>query len=122
MFFHVVLTSECNLQCRYCFGEALEDFDSGFNGFDVDYSLPKQMSYDVGLLDKFCRRDADCVLIFYGGEPLLCLDDIKNIMDNVKAKHFIVQTNGLLLDRLEPEYVNLFRTILVSIDGDEALT
>jgi len=122
VFFHVVLTGECNLQCRYCFGEALEDFDSAFDGFDVDYSLPKRISYDVGLLGRFCRRDADCVLIFYGGEPLLCLDEIRKIMDNVKAKYFIVQTNGLLLDRLEPEYVNRFHTILVSIDGDEALT
>ncbi|MDI6690582.1 MAG: TIGR04084 family radical SAM/SPASM domain-containing protein [Candidatus Bathyarchaeota archaeon] len=117
-----MLTTECNLQCRYCFGEALEDFDVGFGGFDVDYSLPKRVSYSVGLLDGFCRHDADCVLIFYGGEPLLCLDEIKRFMDNVRAKYFIVQTNGLLLDRLEPEYVNRFHTILVSIDGDEALT
>jgi putative peptide-modifying radical SAM enzyme len=100
----------------------LEDFDSAFNGFDVDYSLPKKISYDVGLLDRFCKQDGDCVLIFYGGEPLLCLDEIRHIMDNVKAKHFIVQTNGLLLGDLEPEYVNRFHTILVSIDGDEALT
>jgi putative peptide-modifying radical SAM enzyme len=110
------------LQCRYCFGEALEDFESAFNGFDVDYSLPKRVSYDVGLLDRFCRQDGDCVLIFYGGEPLLCLDEIRHIMDNVKAKHFIVQTNGLLLGDLEPEYVNRFHTILVSIDGEESLT
>jgi len=27
MFFHVMLTNECNLQCRYCFGETLEDFE-----------------------------------------------------------------------------------------------
>jgi len=62
------------------------------------------------------------VLIFYGGEPLFCVDEIKQIMDNVKAKHFIIQTNGLLIDRLEPKYVNRLHTILVSIDGDEALT
>jgi putative peptide-modifying radical SAM enzyme len=100
----------------------LEDFDSAFHDFDVDYSLPKRASYDVGLLDRFCRQDGDCVLIFYGGEPLLCLDEIRHIMDNVKAKHFIVQTNGVLLNKLEPKYVNRFHTILVSIDGDEALT
>lgn len=122
MFFHVILTGECNLQCRYCFGEALEDFDVAFNGFDADYSLPKRICYDVGLLDRFCRQDKDCVLIFYGGEPLLCLDEIRHIMDNVKAKHFIVQTNGVFLNKLEPEYVNRFHTILVSIDGDEVLT
>ena len=30
MFFHVILTSECNLQCKYCFGESLDDFDEDF--------------------------------------------------------------------------------------------
>ena len=34
----------------------------------------------------------------------------------------MIQTNGLLLDKLEPKYVNRFHTILVSIDGEEALT
>ena len=122
MFFHVILTNACNLQCRYCYGEALEDIDADFPSFEVDYSLPKKISYDVDMLNSFCRQDHDCVLSFYGGEPLLCVNEIKQIMDNVKAKHFIIQTNGLLLNQLEPEYVNRFHTILVSIDGDETLT
>ena len=122
MFFHVILTTECNLQCRYCFGESLDDFDEDFGDIEVDYDLPKKINYNVELLDKFCRKDPDCVLTFYGGEPLLCADKIKQIMDNVDAKHFMIQTNGLLLDKLEPKYVNRFHTILVSIDGEEALT
>jgi len=122
MFFHLILTTKCTLQCRYCFGEASEDFEESFSRFDVDYSLPKRIAYDVEMLDNFCSKDADCVLIFYGGEPLLCIDDIKRIMDGVHAKHFLIQTNGLLLNRLEPEYVNRLHTVLVSVDGDEALT
>ena len=122
MFFHVVLTTECNLQCRYCFGETMEDFDEDFGDFDVDYSLPKKANYDWKMLADFCSRDPDCVVTFYGGEPLLCNDEIRQIMDIVKPKHFMIQTNGLLLDRLEPEYVNRFHTILVSLDGDETLT
>jgi uncharacterized protein len=122
LFFHVTLTSECNLQCRYCFGEAFEDVDEDFSSFDVDYSLPRKVNYDLHVLDTFCRKDPDCALTFYGGEPLLCLSEISRIMDEVKAKHFMIQTNGLLLDKLNREYVNRFHTILVSIDGDEALT
>jgi len=122
MFFHIIVTNECNSQCRYCYGEALEDTGDDFANFGIDYSLPKKISYDIRLLERFCQQDSDCILTFYGGEPLLCVNEIKQIMDNVKAKHFMIQTNGLLLDRLEPEYVNRLHTILVSLDGDEALT
>ena len=122
MFFHVILTGECNSQCRYCFAEAMEDVDEDFSGFDVDYSLPKKIGYKIDLLERLCRQDPECVLTFYGGEPLLCTEEIKHIMNRVNAKHFMIQTNGLLLNSLEPEYVNRFHTILVSIDGDEVLT
>ncbi|PVX26365.1 MAG: radical SAM/SPASM domain-containing protein [Candidatus Bathyarchaeum sp.] len=122
MFFHVVVTNECNLQCRYCFGETMDDFDEDFGEFELDYELPKHLDYPAELLNRFCRKDPECVLTFYGGEPLLNLDAIREIMDGVKAKQFMMQTNGVLLDRLEPEYVNRFHTLLVSIDGEEKLT
>ncbi|MCW3995811.1 MAG: TIGR04084 family radical SAM/SPASM domain-containing protein [Candidatus Bathyarchaeota archaeon] len=123
MFFHVILTSECNLQCKYCFGESLEDFDEAFgDDIEVDYNLPKNVSYEIPQLEKFCRQDPDCVLTFYGGEPLLQAEKLRQIMDEVVPKHFMIQTNGLLLDKLEPKYTNRFHTILVSIDGEEALT
>ncbi len=122
MFFHVITTTECNLQCRYCFGETMDDFDEDFGDFELDYALPRRADYDVRYLDRFCRKDPDCVITFYGGEPLLNGDFVRQVMDGVKAKHFMVQTNGQLLDKLGSEYVNRFHTILVSIDGEEALT
>ena len=96
--------------------------NADFPDFEIDYCLPKRISYDIDSVDRFCRQDPDCVLTFYGGEPLLCIDQIKQIMDHVKVKYFSIQTNGLLLNRLEPKYVNRLHTILISIDGDEALT
>jgi uncharacterized protein len=123
MFFHLILTSDCNLQCKYCFGESLEDFDYNFGDeIDVDYNLPRNINYNVELLNNFCGKDSDCVLTFYGGEPLLQADKLREIMNKVKPKHFMIQTNGLLLDKIEPKYVNRFHTILVSIDGEEKLT
>jgi uncharacterized protein len=109
------------LHCEYCFGESIKDFAEDFD-FDVDYNLPTKANYDFKLLAEFCRRDAECVLTFYGGEPLLCTEEIKQIMNLTKLRNFMIQTNGLLLDKLEPEYVNRFHTILVSIDGDEEVT
>ena len=110
------------MQCRYCFGETMEDFDEDFGEFDIDYSLPHKINFDVKALAAFCSRDPECVVTFYGGEPLLEVDKIQQIMDTVKPRHFMMQTNGLLLDKIELGYVNRFHTILVSIDGDEELT
>lgn len=122
MFFHVLLTTKCDLQCKYCYGKSCEDMEADFGDFEVDYSLPSEISYDIELLRKFCEKDSEPVLIFYGGEPMLCMKRIKQIMDEVRAKHFVVQTNGLHLNRLEPEYVNRLYSIFVSVDGDEELT
>ena len=121
MFFHVLLTTACDLQCKYCYGKSCDDIGSDFP-FNVDYSLPGKIGYNVDLLAAFCEKDPKCVLSFYGGEPMLCLKEMKAIMDTVKAKHFLIQTNGLHLDKLESEYVNRFHTILVSVDGDQTLT
>ncbi len=122
MFFHVIATTDCNLQCRYCFGESMDDFDEDFGEFELDYSLPRKADYNVEYLNRFCRKDPDCVVTFYGGEPLLNSGFVRQVMDKVAAKYFMIQTNGLLLDRLESGYLNRFHTILVSIDGEEALT
>jgi uncharacterized protein len=123
MFFHVILTSACNLQCKYCFGESMDDFDEEFgNEIEIDYDLPVKLNYNLGLLKKFCCQDPNCVLTFYGGEPLMQIDKLRQIMDTVKPKYYMMQTNGLLLGKLEPKYVNQFHTLLVSIDGEESLT
>ncbi|MCW4019183.1 MAG: TIGR04084 family radical SAM/SPASM domain-containing protein [Candidatus Bathyarchaeota archaeon] len=100
----------------------MDDFDEDFGDFELDYSLPRKADYDVRYLAEFCKKDPDCVVTFYGGEPLLNIDMLKQIMDQVPARHFMIQTNGQLLDRLPAEYVNRFHTILVSVDGEEALT
>lgn len=123
MFFHLLLTSDCNLQCKYCFGESLDDFDEEFgDDIQIDYNLPRKANYSAATLNEFVKKDPDCVLTFYGGEPLMFMDKLREIMDGVTPKLYMMQTNGLLLDKLEPRYVNRFHTLLVSIDGEEALT
>ena len=122
MHFYVTLTNNCNLKCTYCYGKSCEDFGSDFHGLAVDYSLPSSIAYDTETLRAFLQKDQDPTLVFYGGEPLLRMDRLREIMDEVETDRFMIQTNGLLLDRLDPEYVNRFDTVLVSLDGDEALT
>lgn len=41
-------------------------------------------------------------------------------MDAVPAARFVLQTNALLLDRVNMDYVNRFDSIFASLDGDEA--
>jgi len=76
----------------------------------------------VGDLAKFLGRDIDPTVIFYGGEPTLAIDKMQQIMDSAPTKTYIMQTNGLLLHRLQTGYANRFDTILVSLDGNEQLT
>ena len=122
MFYHLILTTDCDLKCRYCYGKSIEDMETDFGDFQIDYSVPKKISYSIETLKSFIERDPKPVIIFYGGEPLLCIDEIKEIMDHIKARAFIIQTNGLNLMKLDPEYLRRLQTIFVSIDGEETLT
>jgi len=114
MFYHVITHTECNLQCKYCVRDEWGEPDA-----NIDYSVPCKISYDIEKLKKFVTKDD--YVTFYGGEPLLAIEDIKKIMDSVECKGFMTQTNGIFLDKLG-DYVAKFHTILVSIDGDEEIT
>jgi len=125
MFFHIILTTDCNLECAYCHGKSCEDMESDWDtkmGLKIDYGIPPQPVWKVSELKSFIEKDSEAWVSFYGGEPALRMDLIRKIMDSVKCKGFLMQTNGILLDKLEPEYVNRFHTILVSLDGREETT
>ena len=122
MHFYVTLTLNCNLQCRYCYGKCVDDFGQPFP-FEIESSLPTTIKYKTSDLARFLKKDPEPVtIIFYGGEPTLALEKMLEIMDDFREGLFMMQTNGLLLDKLEPEYAQRFHTILVSLDGDETLT
>ncbi len=110
MLFIVMLTGRCNLKCIYC-------------GGTIDKSvMPHDVTYDLDDLLDFLNSFKNVSVAFYGGEPLLRDDLIREIMDSVKAEHFIIQTNGVLIDRLENEYIERFSSILVSLDGVKEVT
>lgn len=120
MFYHIIMTPACNLQCRYCFGKTCDDFICD-NNQEYDESIPLDITYEIETLKKFIQKDNNPTLTFYGGEPLLKIKKIKEIMDNIEAR-YMMQTNGILLNQLPQNYINNFHTILVSIDGDQTLT
>jgi len=120
--YYVTLTTECNLQCLYCYGKSCEDFGSDFNNLTIDYSLPSSVAYDTHSLLAFLKDDLNSTIIFYGGEPLVERDKLEEIIDALPTGRFVLQTNGILLDQMNSAYVNRFESIFVSLDGDEQLT
>lgn len=122
MKFHILLTENCNSECRYCYKKSLKDFDSDLNKkFKFDFNWPENSEIDIEKLGEFLSKDKDAALIFYGGEPLLEIEKIKEIIDKIKVP-FRMQTNGKLLDELPTKYLNKISRILVSIDGEKERT
>ena len=89
---------------------------------DIEYSLSEMPEYAIDELKRFSESDPEPVVVFYGGEPLLATDLMVQLMDEIKAKAFIVQTNGTLLHKLDPMHLKMLHTIAVSLDGDEKQT
>ena len=85
----ISVTYRCNKKCVYC-------------------SLPDHPVSELeatewrAILARLKRAGTRRILL-YGGEPLLNTDFIARIMDNIEAK-FVLQTNGLLMARLEQEH------------------
>ena len=125
VYFHLILTDECNLCCTYCRAKAFEETvekDDASSRVEIDPTLPSELDVNLDLLYDFLKKDPDSTLTFYGGEPLMRADLINTIVKDAPVHRFMMQTNGILLDRLDPLIINRFSTILVSIDGNEALT
>lgn len=117
MHYYLAMTSKCNLLCKYCYGKTTEDFLTNEEKENYDLDLPADMNFKIEELKKFATYDKDFELTFYGGEPLMKVEEIKEIMDTIPAKTFMLQTNGQFLHKLTSEYMNKIHTILVSLDG-----
>lgn len=122
MHYHIILTELCNSQCKYCYEKSMNEFDNGLDKkFKFDFSAPSSSNIHPDKLKKFISKDPNPVLIFYGGEPLLEIEKIKDIMDKINVP-YRMQTNGKLLKNLPAEYLNRIDKILISIDGDKKRT
>jgi len=106
--FILYTTGRCNLKCRYCGGS----FDPKLVPWNVEYSLK--------LLENLLRSGD--TIAFYGGEPLMNGAFIEEVMSTFQDCRYALQTNGLLLGRVEPEVLRRFDTILISIDGGREIT
>jgi putative peptide-modifying radical SAM enzyme len=124
MYFHLILTDDCNLCCSYCRAKTFDTLEEskGDHALIIDEDLPVELDFDLEVLYDFLKKDPSPTLTFYGGEPLLRTDLIERIVREAPVKRFMMQTNGILLERILPEIVNRFVTILISLDGKKELT
>ena len=87
MDYTISITNKCNLKCSYCYERHL---NTGYG------SITPEIRDRIADFIK-SRDDADTVYLF-GGEPLLYKDIVKFYCENIKAKEFVITTNGTLLD------------------------
>ena len=114
------IAHDCNLTCDYCL--------AGTGGFGRDRSL---MSAEVGkcAIDFLVSRSGERPVVevdFFGGEPLMNLDAVKEIVSYArgletksgKKFRFTITTNGTLLNDEYIAFINKeMSNVVLSIDG-----
>ncbi|MFA5992471.1 MAG: TIGR04084 family radical SAM/SPASM domain-containing protein [Candidatus Pacearchaeota archaeon] len=122
MHYHIILTEKCNSKCKYCYEKSLKEFNNELDKkFKFNFSSPEDSQVNIKKLKEFIEKDKEAVIVFYGGEPLLQIPKIIEIIDNINVP-FRMQTNGKLLNELPSKYVNKIEKILISLDGNKERT
>ncbi len=111
---------DCNLKCKYCFAS-----QGNFNGERTLMSLEVgKKALDYLVKNSGSRRNLE--VDFFGGEPLMNFDLVKDLVKYGKSlekeynKHFrfTITTNGILLDDEKMDYINEnMDNIVLSLDG-----
>nr|WP_286130932.1 lachnocin radical SAM maturase [Clostridium sp. 12(A)] len=103
----LALTEQCNLRCKYC-GYMPKYMDDDHKLKD----MPKEIAFKAIDLLMMNSHDSEvCNLSFYGGEPLLKLDLIKECIDYISNKYpfrkpsYNITTNAVLLDDKVADFI-----------------
>ena len=109
-FLDVYYGAKCNLACDFC--DTRSDITKTTE-FDPDIEIIK---YGIDLTLKHYDIEK---LGLLGGEPLLYMDKVYNIIEYVRSKYpnleIVLSTNGMLLDKKLKEIVTLVNTFKVNI-------
>lgn len=113
----IMLGQNCNLNCKYCMQHTL------INTIQ-DKSVINDEIFDF-VIHHAEKQSQPIDIRFYGGEPLLYLNDIKDIVFKLKEANvsFSIITNGKLLSKDIVEFFNnnKFTGCAVSWDGKNVL-
>jgi uncharacterized protein len=123
----IEMTEKCNLNCLYC---AYGNLYSTVNrkGTDIPFSFIRNILVYLNEKMNSSFNSSDCnpfYISFYGGEPLLCFDRIKETVDLVEkmtfsnnAVTFSMTTNAFFLDKYMDYLKEHKFRLLISLDGD----
>lgn len=110
----------CNLSCEYCFAKG-----GKYSGPDAIMTIDvAKKAIDFLLANSGSHYNLD--IDFFGGEPLLNFDLVKETVDYARSKeeefnkhfNFTLTTNGLLLDDEVIDYLNKnMKNVVLSLDG-----
>lgn len=123
---YIVPTLECNFSCTYCYQIANKKV-GGKNV--VCYNMSGDELMDIYMyLKKITLYMEELTIVWYGGEPLLRIDDIvmfskhikRDCDDNECNLNLGIITNGYLLnkDNVKKLYEAGIKSIYITIDGD----
>ena len=67
--------------------------------------MPKTITYNINDLATVIKQDPNPQIAFYGGEPLLNIPKIKEIIDTIPNSQYILNTNGYQIANLD-QYIH----------------
>jgi len=130
LYIHLSVTGRCQANCKGCINIA-------FNGTSTNNGEKRTLFKDTDPV-----RDARCIvnlitdnpnetvtICFYGGEPLLAIDKMHSLIENINNEglpnhiRYMLYTNGELLKKTatsDPELLKKIWLYSVSIDGTRA--
>jgi uncharacterized protein len=128
------ISHDCNMACEYCFAGKGDATTKGRYGLEK-----KLMSEETGMnAIQFLMRNSksrkNLEVDFFGGEPLMNFDVVKNIVLNTRKLEkeyinerssfpnvrFTLTTNGTLLDDEKINFINEnISNIVLSLDGEK---
>lgn len=111
---------DCNLRCKYCFAST-----GSFGGHRTMMDVETGKKAIDFLIEKSAGR-RNLEVDFFGGEPLMNFDVVKQIVEYARIREketgknfrFTITTNAILLNEDNKEFINKnMHNVVLSIDG-----
>lgn len=118
------LSHDCNLRCKYCFAG-----QGAYHGKRVNMPIETAKAAVDFLIEKSGNR-RNLEIDFFGGEPLLNFQVLKQVVEyteeqgKIHGKNFklTTTTNGLLLNKEISDYLNeKMDNVVMSLDGRKSV-